>query len=157
MPGPAVALAALLDVPCPDLESGEALPLAWHWPYLIDSLRQRDLGDDGHPVRHAFPTPPSTGLRRMSAGGMVQSLRPLRVGDVAFRRSKIVRVVRKKGRTGPLVFVTVEHDVVQCGHTAVRESQNIVYREPSARVGIDADRRAPEAIPLRKGDWSIPE
>ncbi|MEU4454505.1 MaoC family dehydratase N-terminal domain-containing protein [Nocardioides sp. NPDC023903] len=156
MPGPALALSELLDVSCPDFESGEALPLTWHWLYLLDRPHQRDLGDDGHPVRNAFPTPPATGLRRMWAGGMVQSVRPLRVGELASRRSKIDRVVRKKGRTGPLMFVTVEHEVVQRGDTAVRERQDIVYREPSARGADDADEPSPEVVQRREGDWSIP-
>lgn len=33
LPGPALAFGALLDVPVPDLDSGEGLPLLWHWIY----------------------------------------------------------------------------------------------------------------------------
>ena len=30
LPGPALALSALLDVPVPDLDNGAGLPLLWH-------------------------------------------------------------------------------------------------------------------------------
>lgn len=30
LPGPALALGALLDVPVPDLDGGARLPLLWH-------------------------------------------------------------------------------------------------------------------------------
>ena len=60
-PEPAIALADLLDLPLPDLEGGEGLPLTWHWVYLLDRPRQQDLGEDGHPVRNAVPAPPGAG------------------------------------------------------------------------------------------------
>jgi hypothetical protein len=39
-PGPAEALAGLLDVPVPDPD----LPLLWHWVYLLDRPPQAVLG-----------------------------------------------------------------------------------------------------------------
>ena len=67
VPGPAEALAALLDVPLPGLEAGEELPLLWHWLYLLDRPAIADLGPDGHPVRGTIPAPPEPGRRRMWA------------------------------------------------------------------------------------------
>jgi len=81
-PEPAVALAGLLDVPLPDLETA-GLPLGWHWLHLLERPLQRDLGSDGHPVRNALPVPPGPGRRRMWAGGNIRSVGPLRVGAPA--------------------------------------------------------------------------
>ena len=65
LPGPAVALGALLDVPVPDLDNSAGLPLLWHWIYLLDRPAQADLGPDGHPVRGTVPAPPG---RRVPPG-----------------------------------------------------------------------------------------
>ena len=85
LPGPAEALGTLLDVPVPDLEHGEGLPLLWHWVYLLDRPAQADLGPDGHPVRGTLPTPPGPGRRRMWAGGRVRANGSLRCGEVAIK------------------------------------------------------------------------
>jgi hypothetical protein len=73
LPGPAVALGALLDVPVPDLDNGAGPPLLWHWIYLLDRPAQADLGPDGHPVRGTVPAPPGPGRRRMWVGGRVRA------------------------------------------------------------------------------------
>jgi 3-methylfumaryl-CoA hydratase len=166
VPGPAEAFAGLLDVPCPDLDDGEPLPVGWHWFYLLERPAQRDLGPDGHPVRGVLPSPPGPGLRRMWAGGAVQTLHGLRTGSCATRTSRVADTVTKQGRSGTLVFVTVEHEVAQGGRTCVHERQDIVYREqrpdrPSRERASTAARDdsviqtkpAPDA--LHDGDWSI--
>lgn len=116
-PGPAEALAGLLDVPLPDLYD-EDLPLMWHWVHLLDRPAQKDLGPEGHPVRGTALTPPKPGRRRMWAGGRVTSLRPLRVGEPATRVSRVESVADKLGRTGPLTFVAVRHVVRQGRRTS---------------------------------------
>ncbi|AUI59738.1 hypothetical protein [Amycolatopsis sp. BJA-103] len=103
-PGPAEALSSLLDVEMPDLER-EGLPLLWHWFYLLDRPAQADLGPDGHPVRATTPAPPEPGRRRMWAGGRVRTLGPLRCGLPATRRTEVLSVQEKQGRTGRLTFV----------------------------------------------------
>src|SRR5215213_10253107 len=114
-PEPAIALADLLDVPLPDLERGEGLPLTWHWVYLLDRPRQQDLGEDGHPVRNAVPAPPGVGRRRMWAGGGVRTLAPLRVGEEATCCSTDPATTEKEGRSGRLTFVKVGHTILQRG------------------------------------------
>ena len=89
LPGPALALGALLDVPVPDLDGGAGLPLLWHWMYLLERPAQADLGPDGHPVRGTIPAPPEPGRRRMWAGGRVRAIGPLRCGEPATRRSRV--------------------------------------------------------------------
>ena len=57
----------------------------------------------------------------MWAGSRIQFLRPLRVGDAISRRSTVVDIVTKDGRTGPLYFVKVRHEVQTAGATAILE------------------------------------
>ena len=85
VPGPAAGLAGLLGVDAPD----SALPLLWHWIYLLDRPAQADLGEDGHPARGTIPAPPEPGRRRMWAGGQVRRLAPLRLGEAATRRAQV--------------------------------------------------------------------
>jgi 3-methylfumaryl-CoA hydratase len=158
LPGPAQALGALLGVPVPDLEHGAGLPLLWHWIYLLDHPAQADLGPDGHPVRGTFPTPPGPGYRRMWAGGRVRTSGPLRCGAPATKRSRVLSVHDKQGRSGPLTFTVVEHQVVQDGRVVVDEQQDIVYR-PAASPG-GAAPGGPGAgegsvVPAAEGEWAI--
>ncbi|HEX6353196.1 FAS1-like dehydratase domain-containing protein [Actinophytocola sp.] len=147
---PAAALGALLGVPVPDLDR-DGLPLLWHWFYLLDRVPQADLGPDGHPVRGTVPAPPAPGLRRMWAGGRVTALGPLRCGESATRRSQVLSVREKPGRSGLLTFVVVEHRIVQFGQLAVDEQQDIVYREPSPLSMPDSG----PVVPVADDEWSI--
>ena len=156
-PEPAIALAGLLDVPLPDLAAGDGLPLTWHWLYLLERPRQRDLGPDGHPVRNAVPDPPGPGRRRMWAGGAVRSLAPLRVGERATRRSEVLTTTEKHGRSGRLTFVTVGHTILQRGETVVEERQDILYRDAHAGSAGRHEGAAPGAV-VEPGaqEWSVP-
>ncbi len=159
-PEPAVALAGLLDVPLPDLDAGEGLPLTWHWVYLLERPLQRDLGPDGHPVRNAVPAPPGPGRRRMWAGGAVRSLAPLRVGEEATRHSRVVDTTEKHGRSGRLTFVTVNHTISQRGEVAVEERQDILYRDADAgapvAAGSDPGAESRTRVDAGPGEWSVP-
>lgn len=125
---PAAALAGLLGVEEPDAERG-SLPLLWHWLYTLERPAQADLGADGHPVRGTVPAPPAPGRRRMWAGGRVTTHAPLRFGVPVTRRTRVLEQVDKEGRSGALTFVTVGHELEQDGRVAVREEQDIVYRD----------------------------
>lgn len=66
----------------------------------------------------------------MWAGSRVHFLQPLRVEEYAQRQSTILSIEEKQGKTGDLLFVTVQHEYLQCGVTCVKEEQDIVYRAP---------------------------
>jgi 3-methylfumaryl-CoA hydratase len=127
-PEPGYALGDLLGVDAPDLARGAGLPPLWHWVYLLDRPARSDLGPDGHPVRGTLPVPPGPGLRRMWAGGRVRTSGPLRCGRPATRRSRVIAVTEKDGRSGHLTFITVGHQVTQDGAVVVDEEQDLVYR-----------------------------
>ena len=136
-------LAVTLGEPAP--AAGEALPPLWHWAFFQDAVPEAGLGADGHPARGGF-LPPADGRNRMWAGGRLEFHEPLLVGHEASRVTTILKVEEKHGRTGALLFVTLRHDYLQDGRLALREEQDIVYREPSPpRLG------GTEALP--EGAW----
>jgi 3-methylfumaryl-CoA hydratase len=65
----------------------------------------------------------------MWAGSRVEFLQPLRVGESVTNTSRIVDVWRKEGRSGPLLFVRVRHEIEDSMGLAVVEEQDIVYRD----------------------------
>lgn len=107
---------------------GETLPLAIHWCLAPAAAPPGEIGEDGHPARGGF-LPPVPLPRRMWAGGELKFLWPLRIGDAVERLSRIADVSEKVGRTGRLVFVTVEHEISTSQGVAVAERQDLVYRE----------------------------
>lgn len=120
-----------LAVGRPSPEAGAALPHLWIWAHFVRAQPYADLGPDGHPERGSF-LPPRNGRNRMWAGGRVQFHQPLRVGVPAERRSTILNIVEKTGRTGTLLFFTIQHEYVQDNQLCIREEQDVVYRDPSA-------------------------
>ena len=139
---PMAALAATLDRDDPPPASGDAVPPLWHWLYFLPMPRQGELGADGHARRGGF-LPPVALPRRMWAGGRLGFAKPLQVGDAVTRTSRIASVTEKAARSGPLVFVTVQHEIENDGGVAVTEAHDIVYRDMPA-VG-SMPPRPPEA------------
>jgi 3-methylfumaryl-CoA hydratase len=125
---PIAALAATLDRDDPPPATGTPLPPLWHWLYFLPLQRQSEIGPDGHPRRGGF-LPPVELPRRMWAGGRLSFLQPLRAGDAVTRTSRIASIASKQARSGPLVFVTVEHEIATATGVALREAHDIVYRE----------------------------
>jgi 3-methylfumaryl-CoA hydratase len=107
---------------------GDAAPFTVHWCLGQPVFPMSQLGPDGHPTRGGF-LPPVPLPRRMWAGGELGFFDALRVGDEAKRISRIADVTLKSGSTGPLCFVSVEHEVTTARGTAIRERQDIVYRD----------------------------
>ncbi|MFL6655877.1 MAG: MaoC family dehydratase N-terminal domain-containing protein [Sulfurifustis sp.] len=135
-PVPVAALAATLDRDEAFPRAGDPLPPLWHWLYFLPLSRHSDIGADGHPRRGGF-LPPVPLPRRMWAGSRLQFHRPLRVGEDISRLSRIENVSRKEGRSGPLVFVQVRHEIRNDDGLAVVDEHDIVYREnpkPGARA-----------------------
>ena len=147
----------LLGVPAPDLAGGAGLPPLWHWAYLLERAPLADLGPDGHPVRGTLPVPPGPGLHRMWAGGRVTVTGTLRCGEPATKRTRVLSVAEKDGRSGPLTFVTVGHQVTQGGEVAVVEEQDLVYRAaPGGPAPSDPAPAAAPEVPAGPGEREIP-
>lgn len=122
------------------------LPPFFHQAYFWQALPPQDLGRDGHPAPGKAGLLPDTGLpRRMWAGGRLEFHAPLRAGVEAVKISTLEHRARKQGRSGPLEFVTLRHEISQEGALAVTEWQDIVYREdPAPDAPLPATVAAPE-------------
>jgi 3-methylfumaryl-CoA hydratase len=144
--GPLERLAALLDHETPPWRAGE-VPALGHWLYFLPKARQSQIGEDGHPLRGGL-IPPIDLPRRMWAGGRLTFPRPLPAGAAVERRSTVVDVKRKTGRSGDMVFVTLRHAVMVDDEAAVIEEQDLVYRGADGAAPAPAQPpAAPEAPP----------
>lgn len=140
---PLRGLTATLDRDDPPIGPGDSLPPCWHWLYFLPMPRQSGIGADGHPTRGGF-LPPVPLPRRMWAGSQLRFLAPIHVGQSLQRRSRIADVRLKEGRSGPLVFVNVDHEVMADGVPAIQERHDIVYRDlPAPGEGAPAPVAAP--------------
>jgi len=68
------------------------------------------------------------------------------VGTLAERRTTILDVQEKTGRTGQLLFVTLRHEYTQAGTLAISEEQDIVYRQPTPP-------KLTGSTPAPSGEW----
>ena len=109
------------------LSDGDALPPLWHWLFFLEAKPLGALGRDGHPAKGEF-LPPVSLPRRMWAGGRFTFHQPLIIGRPASKTSTIKSIAEKQGRSGPLCFVTVAHEIHQDGELCVVEEHDIVYR-----------------------------
>jgi 3-methylfumaryl-CoA hydratase len=134
---PLAALTATLERADP---AGVVPPL-WHWMYFLPITPRGEVGPDGHAKRGGF-LPPVPLPRRMWAGGRLTFHAPLRAGERATRTSTIAHIEDKTGRSGRLVFVTVQHRYAVDGETRIEEEHDIVYRD-AAVPGAQGPRPAP--------------
>lgn len=125
--------------------SPDAAPQGLHWCLCPPTVPTGSLGPDGHPPKGDF-LPPVPLPRRMWAASELSFGAPLRYGDAIRRRSRITAIEEKAGASGPLAFVTVEHQTYAGEALAVEERQTIVYRDA-------ATGPAPPRAPLPDESW----
>lgn len=143
-PWRAAALHATMDHDGPP--PADTLPPFWHWIYFLDARPARELGRDGHPARGGFI--PDLGLpRRMWAGGRLTFHAPLPIGEMASKHTVIEGIAEKTGRSGPLAFVTLRHEISGPDGLAITEHQDIVYRQDPAS---DAPTPVPPTAPTNE-------
>lgn len=127
---------------------GDIAPFTTHWCLAQPVVAASELGSDGHPARGGF-LPPVPLPRRMWAGGQIEFIDPLRVGDTVTRSSRISDVSLKTGSTGTLCFVSVDHTITTPRGVAIKERHDIVYRD-LAPAGDAKAAPAPAAVPAGK-------
>lgn len=132
-------LSATLDRDDAMPKLGDVLPIGWHAMLFPRVVGHSQIGPDGHPARGDF-LPPVPLPRRMFAGKRSTFKSDLRLGDEVKRVSTIKDVTIKSGRTGQMVFVTVNTDITSPRGLAISEEQDIVYRQ-------DPDKNAPPPAP----------
>ncbi|MBL0173031.1 MAG: MaoC family dehydratase N-terminal domain-containing protein [Gemmatimonadaceae bacterium] len=147
---PLVALSATLDRQDPVPRVGDPLPPFWHRLFFLPRELTRELAPDGHPPLGGF-LPPADLPRRMWAGSRLTFDHAPRVGESVRRVSRIADINEKSGSTGRLLFVAVQHEIHTPRGLAIREMQDLVYRDlptPGSAVGSAPSSAAdvPEAM-----------
>ncbi len=146
--GPLDRLAATLDRDTQHAVDGDAVPPLGHWLFFLPDARQSEIGPDGHPNRGGFLPPVYELPRRMWAGSRIAFHDEVRVGDRLKRRSVIQSIKHKDGASGPLVFVTVRHEIGCVGQAAaIVDEHDIVYR------GLQAPAAKPSPQKAEIGAW----
>ena len=127
---PLKALSATLDLEHIELEERSKIRGLWHWLYFLPMHHQKEIGKDGHARRGGF-LPPVELPRRMWAGGQFIFHSDISIGDKVKRISTIENINEKSGRTGPLVFVKIRHEIYIQNKISpsLIEYQDIVYRD----------------------------
>ena len=143
---PVNGLMATLDGDAAPAKTADEIPPGAHWLYFLQHTRQRDLDIDGHSKRGDF-LPPVDLPRRMWAGGRLSFLKPLHIGERVTKQSTVKSITFKDGHSGPLVFVTVEHQLTGEGGLALIEQHDIVYRSDQSSLPIAKSK------PLINAPW----
>lgn len=141
-------MAAMLDMDPMAFTHGSAIPPHWYSLFFTPNARRSEIGHDGHPRKGGF-LPPIPLPRRMFVGRKVTFPGTLRVGDQAVKRSEIVGIEQKSGRSGTLVFLKQRHVIEVNGKAVVIEEPQVVYRDappanakPSAASATTAPQSA---------------
>ncbi len=123
-------------------QSPPCLPPLWHWMLFQHWEPPHALGEDGHPRRGGFLPDPAGLPRRMWAGSRIRLLRDLHPGERVRRVATIAAITPRTGKSGSLLFATVDYDIFGESGLALREQQDIVYRAAGSPA-------APAAEPVR--------
>lgn len=124
---PIQKLAATLDNK-DTFRNGDVLCPGWQWLFFTPTVPLRETDKDGHAVKGGF-LPPIDMPRRMWAGGRIDYLHPIRIGQPVHKKSSIATITEKEGKSGKLIFVLVRHEYTTDEGLALVEEQDIVYRE----------------------------
>lgn len=111
-------------------EDGErTAPPGLHFGLAPPTPEADETGPDGAELKGLF-LPPIPQARRMWAGGSITTLRPLRHGAMVIRTSTITDIRSRQGSSGNLCLVSIDHDIADGNGTAIRERQDLVFRDP---------------------------
>jgi 3-methylfumaryl-CoA hydratase len=92
----------------------------------------------------------------MWAGGRVTINGTLRCGETAIRRTRVLSVQDKRGRSGPLTIYTVGHQIFQNNVVVIDEEQDIVYREAAVAPYQETPSPSREpGVPAVDEEWAI--
>ena len=116
-----------------DLDVERVQPSLAHWAFFLPVVGPDGIGPDGHPKRGGF-LPPVSLPRRMFAAAEMHFEGELRLGAPATRTSTIRDLRHRRGASGELVLIDVEHVLTQDGAARVTERQTLVYREAGERT-----------------------
>lgn len=127
----------------------EICPPGLHFGVAPPTPLIADTGPDGAERKGLF-LPPIALPRRMWAGGSIETLRPLRAGTRVARTSAIADIGFKQGSSGSLCLVSILHEIADEEGIAIRERQDLVFREAAAAPAPPCGPDRHDAV-----DWTV--
>jgi 3-methylfumaryl-CoA hydratase len=121
-------IAAMLDLDPNAFRPGMDLPPHWFSMFFADIARQSDLREDGHAIGGVV-LPPIPMPRRMGAGRRLKVFGRLRAAEPAVRKSEVVDIVPKTGRSGSIFVLTLRNTIEQAGKVVAVDEFDAIYRE----------------------------
>jgi 3-methylfumaryl-CoA hydratase len=106
---------------------GTLLPPHWFTVFFAETVRQSQLGPDGH-AQKGVVLPPIPMPRRMGAGRRVQIMGRLKAGEPAIKKAEVADIVPKSGRSGDIFVLTMRHTIEQAGQQIAVETFDAIYR-----------------------------
>ena len=119
---------ATLDEDPGNPQKGEIASSGLHWTLAPAVVKSSLLGKDSHPKKGEF-LPPVPLPRRMWAGCRTHFLKPLKIGDLVKKRSSVVDINLKDGKSGLLCFVTANYEFFVDDQLMIKEDHDLVYRD----------------------------
>ena len=102
--------AGAFDMDPESFKRGSELPPHWFTIFFAETVRQREVGPDGHPNK-GIVLPPIPMPRRMGAGRRVKIMGRLRAGEPAVKKAEVADIVPKSGRSGDIFVLTMRHTI----------------------------------------------
>jgi 3-methylfumaryl-CoA hydratase len=119
--------AGTFDMDPASFKQGTELPPHWFGLFFAETVRQHDIGPDGHPNK-GIVLPPIPMPRRMGAGRRVKITGRLRAGEPALKKAEVANIVPKTGRSGDIFVLTMRHTIEQHGKTLAVDEFDAIYR-----------------------------
>ena len=140
---------ATLDEDPGNPQKGEIASSGLHWALAPAVVKSSLLGKDSHPKKGEF-LPPVPLPRRMWAGCRTHFLKPLKIGDLVKKRSSVVDINLKDGKSGLLCFVTANYEFFVDDQLMIKEDHDLVYRDYNKE---DKTRFVKNDLPFVKSDY----
>jgi 3-methylfumaryl-CoA hydratase len=144
--------AATFNLDPDSFHKGSELPPHWFSFVGVETVRQGDLGPDGH-AKKGIVLPPIPMPRRMGAGRRVEIKGRLRAGEPAVKKAEVVDIVPKSGRSGEIFVLTMRHSYEQGGKLLVVDEHDAIYR-PAVPAGQKTTATVPRSA---RGDQAWTE
>ena len=119
--------AGTFDMDPAGFRQGSELPPHWFGLFFAETVRQHDIGPDGHPNK-GIVLPPIPMPRRMGAGRRLKITGRLRAGEPALKKAEVANIVPKTGRSGDIFVLTMRHTIEQHGKTLAIDEFDAIYR-----------------------------
>ena len=119
--------AGTFDMDPESFRVGSELPPHWFGIFFTETVRQGDIGPDGHPNK-GIVLPPIPMPRRMGAGRRAKVMGNLRAGEPAVKKAEVANIVPKSGRSGDIFVLTMRHTIEQHGKVLAVDDFDAIYR-----------------------------